>query len=162
LVCKHLYQLPTILSLVLCSTSASAFGQIEGDVNFSLGGPSGGALEKACQSDKTPYMVCDYVLKGFIDGIMFREDKDVCKRQSFDDGFKWAICLENYDTGFADGELTVSMYYKVCLPDNMTFASEKLVVMKYLAYHQKRLFMPAVYLTYLALSQAFPCPKASY
>jgi Rap1a immunity proteins len=137
--------------------SASAFEQEQGDVDFKFGGPSGEALEIACQSNNTKDLVCDYTLKGFIDGMMFQEDKDVCKRQSFDDGFKWAICLNNYDTAFEHGKLTGSMYDKVCLPETITFSKEKHIVTKYFADHQNILLMPAVYLTYLALSEAFPC-----
>jgi hypothetical protein len=58
----------SVFLLVLCSTCASAFEQ-RGDVVFDFGGPSGEALEIACQSNNTKYLVCDYSLKGFIDGL---------------------------------------------------------------------------------------------
>lgn len=162
LVCKHLYELLTILSLVLYSISASA---IEGNAEHFLMGPSGGDLQYAC-ANKTKYLLCDYLLRGFIDGIMFQEDKDVCKRPSagdyIKDHLKIDLCEANYSPSFVYGQMFMiaSTFDKVCVPDNVTFVAERLIVMKYLAYHQKNLLMPAVYLTYLALSQAFSCPKA--
>jgi hypothetical protein len=142
----------------VCSTSTSAFDK-RGDEVFDFGGPSGEALEIACQSNNTRYLVCDYTLKGFIDGMMFREDKDVCKRQSFDDDLKWAICQGNYDTGFASGKFAVSMEDKLCLPDNVTFPYEKSIVEKYLSDHPKSLYLPGVYLTYLAAIQNISMPR---
>jgi hypothetical protein len=91
--------------------------------------------------------------------MMFREDKDVCKRQSFDDDLKWAICQGNYDTGFASGKFAVSMEDKLCLPDNVTFPYEKSIVEKYLSDHPKSLYLPGVYLTYLAAIQNISMPR---
>jgi len=43
-----------------------------------LDGPTGEALFTACRSNRTTDLVCNYVLRGFIDRIKRRAEKDVC------------------------------------------------------------------------------------
>jgi hypothetical protein len=43
-----------------------------------LDGPTGEALFTACRSNRTTDLVCNYVLRGFIDRIKRRGEKNVC------------------------------------------------------------------------------------
>jgi hypothetical protein len=115
----------SLLLLVVCSASVGAlapclltqatFGQ-SGDVDFSLRRPRGIDLKEACQSDK---LTCTYALKGYIDGMMFHEDKEACTH--YGSPLEGYTCFQSYHTGLSDGQLIAAMEDKLCLPENVHF-----------------------------------------
>jgi hypothetical protein len=157
----YMRYIASLLLLVVCSASVVALATClqtqatsaqRGDVDFSLRGPWGIDLKEVCQSDE---LTCTYTLKGYIDGMMFHEDKEACEHYS--SPIEGYTCFQYYFTGLSDGQLIVSMEDKLCLPESVSLPKAKSIVSKYLSENPKSIYLPGAYLTYLALSTAFPC-----